>query len=196
MRSQLSTTWARDVRAACAAAGAAAPGETAAEGAATRAAVVRDAVISMTQERLTRCMDPPSGIGSSLVEGIRLLALFAFARIFGARDLRSAIAGDLLQEVRWRRQLSAQRDRSREPVGDTELAVGVLEVLAHRARRHAHPLRDLPVGETGCHQLESAPLLHGQGSWQGLHPGIADQPLHRGHDHGQDGYVAIGELTG
>ncbi len=69
-------------------------------------------------------------------------------------------------------------------------------MLAHRARRDVHAVRDLDVREAGRDQHESAALLRGQGRRQCLGRGVPDQPLHRWRDHRQDSDVALGELPG
>ena len=131
--------------------GGGAGGAPAAGGAAARSAAVRAAVESKAQERRTRCMVPPGEdvrnflppwYGPSPDEAIRVCANLSWTigeRIGLSRLPRACRA------IRRREHLPSERDRGRESIGDAQLAIGVLEVLADRARGHVHASRDSPL---------------------------------------------------
>ena len=80
------------------------------------------------------------------------------------------------------RAAALERAHRCEAVGDPELPVRVLEVLADGGRCHDEPLGDLGVGETCRHHPQDAPLLRGERERRRRRRTLAQQPLERRGD--------------
>ena len=91
------------------------------------------------------------------------------------------------------RSRSCIRATAADPAAHAELAVGVLEVLAHRRLGDAEVPRDLRVGRAGRHVAEHRPLLRRQvGRHAGRRP-LADESHQQGRDHAREGHVVLRE---